>query len=158
MPSIPIYPPRTGTTTGFQASGQKINLQTNTQNPLPTILQTPSGLALIEIQGTVNTQNLASDERNVGWLDFPLYDPQQPDDQTWMKKALLFVGKHQRLTGEVKKLPKPLGVLRRRQGEDSEEGLEFVDVVRYKVLFAHRPEPIGWKGAGTDDLDGEVEV
>lgn len=99
-------------------------------------------------------------------MEFPLYDASQHEsppygaDQAWMKKVLLFVGQHQRLTGEVKKLAKPVGVLRRREGdgEGREEALEIVDVVRYKILFAHRPEPIGWKGAETGDLEAEVEV
>lgn len=82
-----------------------------------------------------------------------------------MKRAWLYVGEHQRLTGEVKKLPKPLGVLRRRQeargaddAEDAMQGLvagagngeeeeptelEIADVVRWKVVFSARPEPVG---------------
>lgn len=165
MPSIPIYPPSTtGKTTGI---GQKVPLTSNPHNPLPSLLQTPSGLALIELQGTVNTQHLSAEERAVGWLEFPLYDPSQHSSdpasgagsEAWMKKVLLFVGAHQRLTGEVKKLAKPVGVLRRREGgADGEEALEIVDVVRYKILFAHRPEPIGWKGAETGDLGAELEV
>ena len=73
-----------------------------------------------------------------------------------MKKVYLYVGKHQRLTGEVKKLNKALAVLRRRehvgdeddvgdggteQGEMGEE-LEIAEIVRWKILFAGRPEPV----------------
>ena len=67
-----------------------------------------------------------------------------------MKQVYLYVGKHQRMNGEVKKLPKPLAVLRKQekrpdhdppgQGDDS---LELIDIIRYKVLFASRPEPVG---------------
>lgn len=71
-----------------------------------------------------------------------------------MKKVYLYVGKHQRLTGEVKKLPKAMAVIRRREGTgvlgDEEDGyrerseeLEVVDIVRWKILFAGRPEPVG---------------
>lgn len=67
-----------------------------------------------------------------------------------MKKIYLYVGKHQRLTGEVKKLAKPLGVIRKAERNDnhsddnqSEEELEIVDVVKFKLLFSGRPEPVG---------------
>lgn len=65
-----------------------------------------------------------------------------------MKTVHLYVGLHQRLTGEVKKLAKPLAVIRRRaedartQGAGSDE-LEIVDVVYYKMIFSSRPEPVG---------------
>jgi chromosome transmission fidelity protein 8 len=63
----------------------------------------------------------------------------------------LYIGKHQRLTGEVKKLAKPLAVIRRRQvsngAEDAltseDDQLEIAEIVYYKLLFAHRPEPVG---------------
>lgn len=63
-----------------------------------------------------------------------------------MKRVYLYVGRHQRLTGEVKKLAKPIGVIRRRQGggddQAGEDELEIVEVVRWKVLFGGRPEPV----------------
>ena len=64
-----------------------------------------------------------------------------------MKKVHLYVGRHQRLTGQVVKLGKgkSVGVVRKREEEDDddeEEGLEIVDVVRYKILFQGRPEPV----------------
>lgn len=60
-------------------------------------------------------------------------------------RVYLFVGKHQRLTGEVKKLPKPLAIVRRKTQAEGVEGesLEIAEIVRYKLLFAHRPEPVG---------------
>ena len=66
-----------------------------------------------------------------------------------MKTVLLYVGRHQRLTGEVKKLPKPVAVIRRREaagastGAEAGDELEIVDVVYYKILFSSRPEPVG---------------
>lgn len=74
-----------------------------------------------------------------------------------MKRVYLYVGQHQRLVGEVKKLAKPLAVLQTRgagehaeesrrrlnEGEDGEqEALEIAGVVKYKVLFQGRPEPV----------------
>ena len=62
----------------------------------------------------------------------------------------MYVGQHQRLTGEVKKLPKPLAVLRRKDGstamEDEDaapEQLAVVEIVKYKIVFSQRPEPVG---------------
>ena len=122
-----------------------------TRNALPQLLQTPSGLAIVELQGTVNST--LSDEQHapngaipLGKLSFPLYDASLPESDTaWRKRVYLYVGKHQRLTGEVKKLAKPVAVIRKRQvTSDSEmEELEIAEIVYYKVLFAHRPEPVG---------------
>ncbi|KAL4970807.1 Ctf8 family protein [Aspergillus stella-maris] len=155
MPTIPLHP---------RASTQR----DNTHNPLPTLLQTPSGLALLELQGTINlpeqtdsdpqevtksdpSQATTTYETPVGKLLFPDYSPQNgKDDTAWMKRAYLYVGRYQRMTGEVKKLPKPLAIIQRRQGEgqgqiagDIEtEELEIVEVVKYKLVFKNRPEPV----------------
>lgn len=64
----------------------------------------------------------------------------------------LYVGKYQRLTGEVKKLSNPVAVLRKREtageeemsdGDGPREELEIVEIVHWKVLFSSRPEPVG---------------
>jgi chromosome transmission fidelity protein 8 len=72
------------------------------------------------------------------------------DDTSWHKRVYLYVGKHQRLTGEVKKLPKPMAVLRKREAAGETDGgeseLEIAEIVYYKLLFAHRPEPVGGGG------------
>lgn len=69
-----------------------------------------------------------------------------------MKRVFLFVGKHQRLHGEVKKLPKALAVMRRKQsGDENCEELEIVEIVKHKIIFSHRPEPVG-----DDDAVDEV--
>ncbi len=68
-----------------------------------------------------------------------------------MKKVYLYVGRHQRLTGEVKKLPKPLAIIRRKEPSGSgagtaatvsDEELEIVELVYHKILFSSRPEPV----------------
>ncbi|KIW22426.1 uncharacterized protein PV07_12313 [Cladophialophora immunda] len=127
-------------------------------NPLPSLLHTPSGLAIVEIQGTIHGpfQNLATENadqsqavHSIGRLEFPLYNPQDANEGKWMKKVYMYVGRHQRLTGEVKKLAKPLAVLRKIDENDhmgdeqSGEALEIVDVVKFKLLFSARPEPVG---------------
>ncbi|KAH7357217.1 sister chromatid cohesion protein Ctf8 [Rhexocercosporidium sp. MPI-PUGE-AT-0058] len=147
------------------------------QNPLPQLLQTPSGLALLEMQGTINLPShndensistesqsgVSSQETPVGRLIFPDYDPADISKTAWMKRVYLYVGKHQRLTGEVKKLPKALAVIRRRgiaegrmdvdrgggDGEEKTEQLEVVEIVKYKIIFSIRPEPVGtWDTGG----------
>lgn len=65
------------------------------------------------------------------------------------------------MTGEVKKLPKAIAVLRTRERltEDTmeldeldpcrngdgaiTEGLGIAEIVKYKILFASRPKPVG---------------
>jgi chromosome transmission fidelity protein 8 len=132
------------------------------QNPLPTLLHTPSGLALLELQGTINLPShpesssitvtdvhngATSQETHIGRLVFPDYE-EGKEGQQWMKKVYLYVGKHQRLTGEVKKLPKAIAIIRRRdlgtqiEGDEGAE-LEIVELVKFKILFSTRPEPVG---------------
>ncbi|KAH6623043.1 Ctf8-domain-containing protein [Chaetomium tenue] len=152
---IPLHPRPSPTTTSTTTPPQP-----PPQNPLPTLLQTPSGLALLELQGTINlpptpfTPSQASSPPPVpiGRLLFPDYIP-GGDSTAWMKRAWLFVGENQRLQGEVKKLPRAVAVLRRRGGRGVEGGdgdgdvngeeLEVVEVVKYKVVFSSRPEPVG---------------
>ena len=104
------------------------------------------------------TDDLDSNEPNdnaetkIGRLVFPVLPSSttgQDKDDRWMKAVYLYVGHHQRLTGEVKKLAKPLAVIRRRQPrqnaepDDAEhEDLEIAEIVHYKILFSSRPEPV----------------
>lgn len=115
-------------------------------NPLPQLLQTPTGLAILEIQGTINlpAPTPSTKSTQVGRLVFPDYSPDTAtNDKSWMKRVHLYVGLHQRLTGEVKKLPQAVAVLRKRdEGEGSDE-LDIVEIVYWKVLFSSRPEPVG---------------
>ncbi|KAL2149415.1 hypothetical protein VTH82DRAFT_8066 [Thermothelomyces myriococcoides] len=152
-------------------------------NPLPHLLQTPSGLALLELQGTINLPPQPQDPVRdpavatttpaipIGRLHFPAYDG-CADSTAWTKKVWMYVGEHQRLQGEVKKLPKPVAVLRKRRGGTSEPGaggvgldewgvgsrgqaeaeagteeLEVVDIVKWKIVFSSRPEPVGSEAA-----------
>ncbi|KAL8648581.1 MAG: hypothetical protein Q9226_005933, partial [Calogaya cf. arnoldii] len=154
MPTIPLHPPD-------PTRGSSIS---DSQNPLPQLLQTPSGLAILELQGTINIPSINNDittidensedshptSTKVGRLVFPDYNPDDPSSTAWMKRVHLYIGRHQRLTGEVKKLATPLGVLRRKPVEDDDdsmtdtsniEELEIMEIIYYKVLFSTRPEP-----------------
>ncbi|KAJ5169388.1 uncharacterized protein N7500_002171 [Penicillium coprophilum] len=146
MPSIKLHP---------HCSSPKGTATASTpNNPLPALLQTPAGLALLELQGTINvpsgnedidystpTENAATFETPIGKLMFPDYSVHNPDDTKWMKRAYMYVGRYQRMTGEVKKLPRPIAVLQKRQASEHEE-LEVVEIVRYKIFFKSRPEPV----------------
>lgn len=122
---------------------------TPSSNPLPQLLQTPSGLAILEIQGTINLPLAlpSSATTPVGRIEFPDYSQDDPTGSTaWRKRVHLYIGLHQRLTGEVKKLPKPLAVIRKRGTQESGttgEELEIAEIVHYKLLFSSRPEPVG---------------
>ncbi|GAB7335592.1 hypothetical protein MBLNU13_g07923t1 [Cladosporium sp. NU13] len=100
-----------------------------------------------EIQGSLNSTLHTEPGANlpVGKLDFPLYDAKAPaSDTAWQKRVHLYVGKHQRLTGEVKKLPQALAILRKVPGDSADgQALEVAEIIYYKVLFASRPEPVG---------------
>jgi chromosome transmission fidelity protein 8 len=143
MPTIPLHPRPTST-------------PSPTENPLPQLLHTPSGLAILELQGTFHFPPPCdpTGSTQLGKLVFPLYNPaiNDPSDTKWMKRVYFYVGKGQRLTGECKKLGKPLGVVRKVEGDTEmggvdagvrEEELEIVEVVRYKIVFSNRPEPVG---------------
>ena len=146
MPCVTLHPP--------SPCGQ--GSHHNLENPLPHLLQTPSGLAILELQGTINTpsevetsdDNVESDPRStsVGRIVFPDYHKDDPiDSNVWMKKVHLYVGRYQRLTGEVKKLSNPIALIRKRSdaGNAEDEELEIADIVYYKILFSSRPEPVG---------------
>jgi chromosome transmission fidelity protein 8 len=82
----------------------------------------------------------------VGTLVFPLWDPEKPEDKSWMKRVYFYIGKHQRLTGEVKPLLKAMAVLARKEGSEGGEGGEELvvkEIVRFKIVFSSRPEPVG---------------
>ena len=140
------------------SSASNFDSLTQTANPLPQLLHTPTGLALLELQGTINLparEDVSVSEHSdsqsqriqtqtpIGRLVFPDYNPalKGEEDKAWMKRVYLYVGKHQRLTGEVKKLPRAIAVLRRRVVQQEE--LEVVEVVKWKILFSSRPEPVG---------------
>jgi chromosome transmission fidelity protein 8 len=140
MPTIPIHPPSPKRSPpSFQPS-------------VPHTFHTPAGLAILELQGTINfpppSPDSAVSNTHIGRLKFPLYTPSMAENErTWMKKVYFYVGEHQRLTGEVRKLEKPLGVLRRRRNaEGGEDELEIMEVIRWKIVFRERPEPVGADG------------
>ncbi|CAN9365312.1 unnamed protein product [Alternaria alternata] len=129
MPSVPIHLPSA--------------TPSRAENPLPQLLHTPSGLALIEIQGTIHfptPTESSGPSTQVGKLVFPYYNPNinDPSDTKWMKRVYMYIGKGQRMTGECKKLPKPYGVMRKKEKTDVEDvamgGLEQEDGAKEEEL------------------------
>lgn len=150
----PIYKmPAVQLTRKFESDNQA------SENPLPRLLQTPVGLVIVEIQGTVHAPNMdhSAIEDNsqdngqavsVGRLEFPNYDGSDSEG-SWMKRVYLYIGKHQRLTGEIKKLAKPLVILSKNDTEThsvsggQDDQLSIDAIIRHKILFSSRPEPVG---------------
>ena len=103
----------------------------------------------MEIQGTIHTPPVSFEDGDakdipdtkVGNLVFPLYNEESADDTSWMKLIYLYIGKHQRLTGQVKKLPKAMAILQKKNTRV--ESLEITDIIKYKIVFSQRPEPVG---------------
>lgn len=115
-------------------------------NPLPQLIQTPSGLAFLELQGAFKLPETEGQERTpIGTIHFPNYKPGQDEsDTSWMKKVYMYVDRGMRLHGEVKKLGTAVAVVRRSQrAEEAGEALEVVEIIKHKLLFSDRPEPIG---------------
>jgi chromosome transmission fidelity protein 8 len=169
MPTTLLYPPSRTSLPRESAA-----------DVLPPILQTPSGLALIELQGKIVLDDNGSDGTSdpTSMLELGRFVFPSADDTTDLhslddwdgRRVFLFVGKHQRLTGEVRKLNKPLAIIRRRGTTESSslvthkgqaqsntsaitssEELEIVEIITQKIMFSHRPEPIGV------DMGSEVE-
>ena len=141
MPTVPIHP----------RASDSVEPRSHVDNPLPQLLQTPAGLAILELQGTIHTPGVSEESDSaesiqatpIGRLVFPDYvKDDSSESQAWMKRVYLYVGRHQRLTGEVKKLANPMAVLRRIQSAATGDELEIADIIYYKILFSSRPEPV----------------
>lgn len=117
------------------------------------VISTPFGLSLLEIQGELNLPEHAP--QNTDGLD-PEYisnfakvndtyeavkfGRMEFDDKDPLK-AVLYIGKSQRLLGSVVTLTNPLGVLR-VPTDGTADGIKFVDLIYKKVIFKQRPLPI----------------
>ncbi|KAK9384083.1 putative sister chromatid cohesion protein ctf8 protein [Kockiozyma suomiensis] len=110
-------------------------------NNLPEILQTPSGLALLEIQGTIHfsATTPSGTPTDIGRLVF-----EKDETVVW-----LYIGNHQRMEGKIVDLKPPVGLMRRSEGDDEHEhgnpdgqSVEIVEVIKKKVVFSTRPEPL----------------
>ncbi|EMG46409.1 CTF8 Chromosome transmission fidelity protein 8 [Candida maltosa Xu316] len=127
-------------------------------SPSPNLFFTPYGLTLLEIQGELNLPT-----------EYPKGTPQTNEDHEYLSnfitvddihhavkfgnlvfdekdesKVTLFIGKSQRLLGDIVKLNTPLAVLRVpvNRHDEGEEDVKLVDIVKAKLIFKQRPLPI----------------
>ena len=130
-------------------------------SPLPLLLQTPSGLAMLELQGSINLPISTTPDTQsftpIGRLEFPDYRASDVHDLSGTKRVYMYIGQHQRLVGEVKKLPRAIAVVGRPRLQEDASGvsmdvdmedrnvkeLEILEIVKYKLVFSQRPEPVG---------------
>lgn len=111
---------------------------------------------MVELQGSVlSEQDEAgvSTALSLGKIVFPAAGEAAQSGEWDGRRVHLFIGQHQRMAGEVKKLTKPLAVMRRKADCDvtTRDEVEIAEIVYFKMLFAHRPEPMG---GGQEVLDG----
>lgn len=122
----------------------------------PSIIKTPMGLAMIEIQGELNIPNekpvgLSSEEDKLFKTCNlpPFLSNKEPVDvvkigsveiEEESKRVTLFISTTQRLVGKIVKLDPPLGLMKLSQ--DDKEPCEIVDVITSKMIFSSRPLPI----------------
>ncbi|EJS43364.1 ctf8p [Saccharomyces arboricola H-6] len=118
---------------------------TQSQNKQTTVI-TPLGVTMLEIQGDLELpKDFASlakkDSKHDGRFS-------EQDGQTIIRfgslqidgeRATLFVGKKQRLLGQVTKLDLPMGIMHFNSRDNK---VELVDVMKYKIIFKDRPLPI----------------
>jgi chromosome transmission fidelity protein 8 len=127
---------------------------------LPLTIQTPSGLALLDIQGTIRIGNKALTGK--GGLGLESQSGDQEDDTGALEhvgefdfsgvmaggsEVLLRVGKSQLMRGKLEKLKKPVAVLRIESDEqitteDEVKQIDVIEIVYYKLAFATMPEHV----------------
>lgn len=109
-------------------------------------LTTPLGNAILEIQGEL----VLPEEKPDGLTEeeaakyVPLEDPNTHAIRFGKleiegNKAVLYIGKTQRLIGDIKDVQPPLALLK-FNGEDGE--VQVKDVIKKKIIFTGRPLPI----------------
>ncbi|EME87801.1 uncharacterized protein MYCFIDRAFT_102265, partial [Pseudocercospora fijiensis CIRAD86] len=145
MPSVTVHPPALQRENG-NGNGNGV------ESALPPTLRTPAGLALVELQGSILSESAQAEfgrALQLGRLVFPAADDSVDGRGDWDgTRVLLYIGTHQRMAGEVKKLSKPVAVIRRRpisphaSHPAAEDEVEIAEIMHLKMLFAHRPEPM----------------
>ncbi|KTB11812.1 Chromosome transmission fidelity protein 8 [Nakaseomyces glabratus] len=101
-------------------------------------IETPLGTIMVEIQGSLELPTSIDEDSELSkkfdGVDAVKFGSLNIED----KKAVLYVGKKQRLLGKVVKLSTPLGILKFNEGKN----VEMLDIIEYKVIFSDRPLPI----------------
>lgn len=131
-----------------------------TGSVIPQTLQTPSGLALLDIQGNIRIGNKALTGKGGLGLESQNGEPEDyisileyvgefdfSDVLAGGSEVLLRVGKSQLMKGKLEKLKKPVAVLRIASDEqitteDEVKEIDVVEIVYYKLAFTTMPEHV----------------
>lgn len=115
------------------------------------IIRTSKGLFLIELQGELNVPHaLARDAVGVSEEYRQLFATVDEIQQAVKfgrlefdhnSRAVLYVGKSQRIIGDVEELKEPLGVMKVPTKPELGD-IEIIDVVYSKIIFKSRPLPV----------------
>lgn len=111
-------------------------------------ISTPDGLALLEIQGTLNLPTKVGDDHNLISIDDINQLIKFGSIEIENGKLTLFIGTSQRLIGKVEKIDPPFGLLEFPELEEgSDPGIEgakveMINIIDKKVVFRNRPLPI----------------
>lgn len=152
------------------------NLNNNNKNDngdnKSTVISTPLGLTLIEIQGDlslpkfkpsglntteenlfkkVKIPDLFNDNNNESnnEIDMVKFGHLEIDNSS--KKATLFISTTQRLIGTIEKIDPPLGILKVTKNNNNNnsnninntnQSCEIIDIIKNKIIFKNRPLPI----------------
>ncbi len=123
-----------------------------------SVLSTPAGLFLIEIQGELNIPSkkpvgLSEEEKQL-FIKRKLpsvYTDRDKPPKDLVKfgrieihegsgEAVLYISTSQRLEGKIESLDPPLGILKIPEGDD--QNCEMLDVIKKRLVFRNRPLPI----------------
>ncbi|CAH6718346.1 chromosome transmission fidelity protein 8 [[Candida] jaroonii] len=107
-----------------------------------SIISTPYGLSILEIQGVLNLPSEPHGDAEFIKVD-EIYDAVKfgrlQFDEKNEKKVTLFVSNSQRLLGTIEDLDVPLGVLKIPNEEST---ITMIDIIKKKIIFKQRPLPI----------------
>lgn len=106
-----------------------------------TVISTPFGLVVIEIQGELNIPSTTHSHESIKLLDINhaiKFGKLFIEDNN---SLTLYIGNSQRLLGTIETLKTPLGVLKIPLDSD-QTTIDMVDVVKKKLVFRDRPLPI----------------
>lgn len=122
----------------------------------PSLVETPMGLAMIEIQGELNMPNekpqglsLEEDKLFKKYNLPPFLSNEEPIDvvkigrveiEEDFNKVTLFISTTQRLVGKIVKLDPPLALLKLAKSDN--QPCEMMDLITSKMIFSSRPLPI----------------
>lgn len=149
MPTIPV---------DFSRLVQSLNSKSDD----PSVISTPLGLTLIEIQGDLilpsqKPLHLSTEEEKLfKQIEFPDLLTRENDSKETLdsvkfgsleldlktKSATLFISTTQRLIGKIEKIDPPLGILKINHNNDTNDTCEMVDLIQNKIIFKQRPLPI----------------